>query len=132
MGAEEGMRLRVLVVDDDPTVRGVLTTLLGFEGVDVTTAEDGPTAIAAAERLRPDVVLLDVNLPGQDGFAVCRELKLRAAGERIVMVTGRAEHEDELAGFAAGADAFLRKPFSPLELIETVRTSVNGKGRLLG
>jgi DNA-binding response OmpR family regulator len=126
------MRLRVLVVDDDPTVRGVLTTLLGFEGVDVTTADDGPSGLAMAERLRPDVILLDVNLPGKDGFAVCRELKLRYAGERVVMITGRAAHEDELAGLAAGADAFLRKPFSPLELIETVRTSVNGKGRLLG
>ncbi|MGH2686441.1 MAG: response regulator transcription factor [Actinomycetota bacterium] len=126
------MRLRVLVVDDDPTVRGVLTTLLGFEGVDVTTAEDGPSALSIAERLHPDVVLLDVNLPGKDGFAVCRELKLRDGGERVVMITGRAAQEDELVGLAAGADAFLRKPFSPLELIETVRTSVNGKGRLLG
>ncbi|MDQ4005066.1 MAG: response regulator, partial [Actinomycetota bacterium] len=75
---------------------------------------------------------LDVNLPGKDGFAVCRELKLRDGGEPVVMITGRAAHEDELMGLAAGADAFLRKPFSPLELIETVRTSVNGKGRLLG
>ena len=126
------MRLRVLVVDDDPTVRGVLTTLLGFEGVDVTTADDGPSALAMAQHLRPDVILLDVNLPGKDGFAVCRELKLRDAAERVVMITGRAAKEDELEGLAAGADAFLRKPFSPLELIETVRTSVNGKGRLLG
>ena len=126
------MRLRVLVVDDDPTVRNVLSTLLGFEGVDVSMAEDGVAALAMAERLRPDVVLLDVNLPGKDGFEVCRELKARAAGERVVMITGRAAREDELAGLAAGADAFLRKPFSPLELIETVRTSVNGKGSLLG
>ena len=126
------MRLRVLVVDDDPTVRNVLSTLLGFEGVDVSMAEDGVSALAMAQRLRPDVVLLDVNLPGKDGYAVCRELKDRAAGERVVMITGRAAREDELAGLAAGADAFLRKPFSPLELIETVRTSVNGKGRLIG
>ena len=131
MGADE-MRLKVLVVDDDPTVRGVLTTLLGFDGVEISTADDGPSALAMAQRLRPDIVLLDVNLPGMDGFDVCRELKDRATGERIVMLTGRSTSDDKLRGVAAGADAFLTKPFSPLELIETVRANLNGKGRVLG
>jgi DNA-binding response OmpR family regulator len=126
------MRLRVLVVDDDPTVRNVLSTLLEFEGVDIATAEDGPSALAIAQRQEPDVVLLDVNLPGLDGFDVCRRLKERSAEQRVVMVTGRATQEDQVRGAAAGANAFLTKPFSPLELIEVVRSNLNGKGSLLG
>lgn len=126
------MRLKVLVVDDDPTVRSVLSTLLEFEGVDIATADDGPSALATAETHQPDVVLLDVNLPGLDGFDVCRRLKERSAEQRVVMVTGRTTQEDQLRGATAGADAFLAKPFSPLELIEVVRTNLNGKGSLLG
>ncbi len=126
------MRLSVLVVDDDPTVRGVLTTLLGFDGVDVATANDGPSALTMAARLQPDVVLLDAKLPGMDGYEVCRALKERSGRERVVMVTGDGERDAELAGLAAGADAFLRKPFSGLELLDVVRASVNGKGGLLG
>ena len=126
------MKLKVLVVDDDPTVRSVLTALLDFDGVQIATAEDGPSALDTAQDLRPDVILLDVNLPGMDGFDVCRELKDRAAGERIVMLSGRTAPDDQLRGVAAGADAFLTKPFSPLELIETVRANLNGKGSVLG
>jgi DNA-binding response OmpR family regulator len=127
-----GKRLSVLVVDDDPTIRGVLSTLLGFEEVDIATANDGPAALDAADRVDPDVVLLDLNLPGMSGLEVCRALKERTGDRRVVMVTGQATRQDELAGLAAGADAFLRKPFSPLHLLEVVRGSLNGKGSLLG
>jgi DNA-binding response OmpR family regulator len=126
------MRLRILVVDDDPTVRHVLSTLLEFEGVDITTADDGPSALVAARHQQPDVVLLDVNLPGIDGFDVCRRLKEDSHEQRVVMVTGRGTREDQVRGASAGADAFLTKPFSPLELIEVVRSNLNGKGSLLG
>ena len=126
------MRLSVLVVDDDPTVRAVLTALLGFDGVDIATATDGPSAVAMAEDEPPDVVLLDVNLPGMDGFEVCRRLKERAPEKPVVMLTARSSVDDERTGSAVGANAFLRKPFSPLELLDAVRVHLNGKGELLG
>jgi DNA-binding response OmpR family regulator len=123
------MKLKVLVVEDDATVRDVLTTLLGFEGFDVRTASDGPTGLELAESMKPDIVLLDVVLPELDGLEVCRLLRKRAPNTRVVMLTGRSSAEDELHGVAAGADAYLRKPFSPLELLETM--GVGSDGRVL-
>jgi two-component system OmpR family response regulator len=121
------MKLKVLVVDDDATVRDVLTTLLGFEGFEVRTASDGPTGLELAESMKPDIVLLDVVLPELDGLEVCRLLRKRAPSTRVVMLTGRSTAEDELHGVAAGADAYLRKPFSPLELLETMGVGKDGR-----
>lgn len=112
--------LKVLVVEDDKTTRDVLSTLLGFEGCEVAAAPDGESALAVAEVMRPDVVLLDVMMPGMSGFAVCRALKDGDRIPRVVMVTAKTSPDDEEAGFAAGADAYLRKPFSPLEVLEAV------------
>ena len=119
-------KLKVLVVEDDPTVRDVLTTLLGFDGFDVATAADGSTALQMAETIQPDIVLLDVGLPRIDGLEVCRSLRKRSNEVRVVMVTGRGTAEDELDGVSAGADAYLRKPFSPLELLEALGVGHNG------
>jgi DNA-binding response OmpR family regulator len=119
--------LKVLVVEDDPTVREVLTTLLGFEGCDVEVAEDGETGLAAAMRMRPDVVLLDIMMPGLDGYAVCRTLKSEADPPKVVMVTAKTSKEDEDQGKDAGADAYLRKPFSPIELLRVVGVHQDGK-----
>lgn len=120
------MKLKVLVVEDDATVRDVLTTLLGFDGFEVKAASDGSEGLELAETMQPDVILLDVELPGVDGLEVCRMIRKRAPATKVVMVTGRATAEDELHGVAAGADAYLRKPFSPLELLEAL--GVGGKG----
>ena len=114
------MTRRVLVVDDDPTVRDVLSTLLSFDGLDVVTASDGRSALDIAKDVHPDVVILDVGMPAMDGLEVCRRLKEQQPHSRVVMVTGKAADTDEIAGVNAGADAYLRKPFSPLALLDVV------------
>jgi len=121
------MKRKVLVVEDDATVRDVLTTLLGFEDFQVRTASDGPTGLALADSMKPDIVLLDVGLPELDGLEVCRMLRKRSPNTRVVMLTGRSTAEDELHGVAAGADAYLRKPFSPLELLEAMGVGKDGR-----
>ena len=117
------MTRRILVVDDDPTVRQVVATLLSFDGLEVVTASDGRAALEIAEEVEPDVVVLDVGLPNVDGFEVCRRLKEKAPHRRVVMVTGMSAERDEAAGVAAGADAYLRKPFSPIALLDVVEGS---------
>jgi DNA-binding response OmpR family regulator len=121
------MKRKVLVVEDDATVRDVLTTLLGFEDFAIMTASDGPTGLELAESMKPDIVLLDVGLPELDGLEVCRLLRKRSPNTRVVMLTGRSTAEDELHGVAAGADAYLRKPFSPLELLDAMGVGKDGR-----
>jgi DNA-binding response OmpR family regulator len=113
-------KLKILVVEDHPTVREVLRTLLGMEDYEVAVAPNGEAGLALADILRPDVVILDVMMPGLNGYEVCRAIKARAESTRIVMVTARSSEEDERAGREAGADAYLRKPFSPLDILEAV------------
>jgi CheY-like chemotaxis protein len=120
--------LKVLVVDDDPTIRDVLRAMLGFEGCQVVDAPDGESALVMSTAVRPDVVLLDVSMPGMDGLEVCRQLKARPDPPRVVMLTARDLPEDERLGFAAGADAYLRKPFSPLEVLELVGVEIDKDG----
>jgi DNA-binding response OmpR family regulator len=117
--------MRVLIVDDDAAIRELLATLLGFEGWDIDVAPDGDAALETATAVRPDVVLVDVTMPGLSGYEVCRRLKAIDPAPRVIMVTGRSTQGDELNGVAAGADGYLTKPFSPLELLEIVQ----GNGR---
>ena len=113
----------LLVVDDDPFIRRLVTTTLeDVSRFRLLEAHDGDQALALADRHRPQVVLLDVNIPGIDGIEVCRALRAnpRTSGATIVMLT--AAHGDlvEAQAEAAGADLFLTKPFSPLELLRLV------------
>jgi DNA-binding response OmpR family regulator len=119
--------LKVLVVEDDPTVQEVLTTLLGFEGCEVEVAPDGEAGLAAAARMQPDVVLLDIMMPGMDGYAVCRALKADPDPPKVVMVTAKTSAADERKGIDVGADAYLRKPFSPIELLRAVGVGADGR-----
>jgi len=112
--------IRVLIVEDDPAIRELLATLLRFEGWEISLAEDGRAALEAAARTTPDVVLVDVLMPGLSGHELCRLLKDGPDPPRVVMVSGLSDPGDERDGRAAGADAYLRKPFSPLELLEAV------------
>lgn len=121
------MTLKVLVVEDDPTVQEVLTTLLGFEGCEVEVAADGRAGLEAAARLRPDVVLLDIMMPGVDGYDVCRTLKSEPDPPKVVIVTAKTSAEHERKGISMGADAYLRKPFSPLELLRVVGVAPDGR-----
>jgi two-component system OmpR family response regulator len=118
--------LKVLVVDDDPTVRDVLRIMLGFEGCQVVDAPDGESALVMFAAIRPDVVILDVAMPGMDGVEVCRQLKTRPHPPRVVMLTARVHPEDERRALDAGADAYIRKPFSPLEVLELVGVPMDG------
>ncbi len=112
---------RVLVVDDDAPVRRMLERTLAAEGLDVVVAADGGRALAAAERDPPDLVVLDVTMPGMDGLAVCRRLRTNGLAAPILLLTARDAVADRVAGLDAGADDYLVKPFAPAELLARLR-----------
>jgi DNA-binding response OmpR family regulator len=109
-----------LVVDDEPSLVTVVAGYLAREGYDVETAADGEAALATARRSRPDVVVLDLMLPGIDGVEVCRRLRT-FTDAYVIMLTARAEEVDKLIGLSVGADDYLTKPFSPRELVARVK-----------
>ncbi|MFE9286059.1 MULTISPECIES: response regulator transcription factor [Streptomyces] len=112
---------RVLVVDDDPTVAEVVAGYLERAGHVVDRAGDGPTALELAGAHRPDLVVLDLMLPGMDGLEVCR--RLRGAGPvPVVMLTARGDEDDRILGLEVGADDYVTKPFSPRELVLRVES----------
>ncbi len=106
----------MLVVDDDPTVAEVVVAYLQREGFDVAHVGDGVRALESAARVRPDLVVLDLMLPGLDGLEVCRRLRSAEPDLPVVMLTARGEEEDRIAGLEVGADDYVVKPFSPREL----------------
>jgi DNA-binding response OmpR family regulator len=111
----------VLVVDDEPIVRDVVVRYLKREGYDTLEAGDGDAARELIERGSPNLVVLDVMLPGTDGFALCRWI--RARGDLpVIMLTARGEEADRIVGLELGADDYVTKPFSPRELAVRVRT----------
>ncbi len=110
-----GVTGRVLVVDDDLTVRDVVRRYLERDGHTVTVVGDGETALRLAARAEPDLVVLDLMLPGVDGLEVCRRLREHSAVP-VVMLTALAEEPDRIAGLQLGADDYVTKPFSPAEL----------------
>ena len=110
-------RPRVLVADDDASLRRMLARTLEAEGFEVALAADGGDALARAERIAPDVIVLDVAMPGVDGLAACRRLRAKGLGTPILMLTARDAVTDRVAGLQAGADDYLVKPFAVAELI---------------
>ena len=111
----------VLVVDDEPIVRGVVVKYLRREGYRTLEAGDGDAALAIVEHERPDLVVLDLMLPGIDGLAVCRRIRARSELP-VIMLTARAEEADRIVGLELGADDYVTKPFSPRELAARVKT----------
>jgi len=111
---------RALVVDDEPSLTRVVAGYLEHEGFVVTTAPDGEQALAAARRDPPDVVVLDVMMPGIDGIEVCRQLRT-FSDAYVIMLTARTEEVDTLIGLSVGADDYMTKPFSPRELTARIR-----------
>ncbi len=113
-------RPHALVVDDEPPLVRLVSAYLEREGFAVSTAADGEEAIRLAEERRPDVVVLDLMLPGIDGIEVCR--RIRAFSDAyIVMLSARAEEMDKIVGLSTGADDYVTKPFSPGELVARIR-----------
>lgn len=102
---------RILVVEDEPTIAESVAVRLRAEGFTVDLAHDGPTAVSSAERLDPDLIVLDVMLPGFDGLEVCRRVQARRPVP-VLMLTARADETDMLVGLGVGADDYLTKPFS--------------------
>lgn len=115
---------RILVVDDDPTITKLVSLLLIQSGYLVSVAETGEQALTLARRLSPDLAILDVMLPGMDGYALCRKLRENPPTKLmpILMLTAQAETRDKLAGFNAGADDYLTKPFESPELLYRVKS----------
>src|SRR6266702_5953197 len=110
----------ILVVDDEPRIVQIVRDYLQHGGFAVLVASDGPTALRTARTGRPDLVVLDLSLPGQDGLDVARALR-RDGDVPIIMLTARSEESDKLVGLELGADDYLTKPFSPKELVARVR-----------
>jgi DNA-binding response OmpR family regulator len=112
--------LRVLVVDDEPMVREVLSRYLSRDGFDVATAADGDEALVRLGEAEPDLVLLDLMLPRIDGYEVFRRLRERAPTP-VIMLTARGQETDRIVGLESGADDYIAKPFSPREVAARVR-----------
>ena len=129
---------RVLVVDDEPIVRDVLSRYLSREGFEVETAADGQAALEVFEATRPELIVLDLMLPGIDGLEVLRRIRSRN-GAAVIMLTARGEETDRVVGLELGADDYVAKPFSPREVVARVRavlrrtrdTPVPGAGEIL-
>ncbi|MDR7416422.1 MAG: response regulator transcription factor [Armatimonadota bacterium] len=119
--------VRVLVVDDDETILDLLRSYLSREGFEVQVARDGEEALRIARASGPDVVVLDVLLPGLDGLEVLRRLR-REAGPYVILLTAKTEEADRVVGLELGADDYVTKPFSPRELVARIR-AVLRRGR---
>jgi DNA-binding response OmpR family regulator len=118
---------RVLVVDDEERIRSLVGTYLRAEGFEVDEAATGEDALVKLRHRQPDLVILDVRLPGRDGFEVLRELR-RDSEVYVIMLTARTEEADKLVGLTVGADDYITKPFSPRELVARVK-AVLRRGR---
>ncbi|MCD7098961.1 response regulator transcription factor [Stenotrophomonas sp. MMGLT7] len=111
---------RLLVVDDDVDIRTLLAEQLGRAGYQVGTASDGAQMRQVLEREHVDLIVLDLNLPGEDGLTLCRDLRARSATP-VIMLTARSEPIDRVLGLEMGADDYLPKPFEPRELLARIR-----------
>ena len=114
------MPSRIVVVEDEATIADAVAARLRTEGFEVEVAHDGPSGVELVERVRPDLVVLDVMLPGLDGLEVCRRIQ-RTRAVPVVMLTARGEETDVLVGLGVGADDYVTKPFSPRELVARIR-----------
>jgi two-component system, OmpR family, alkaline phosphatase synthesis response regulator PhoP len=127
MQSSPHIRTKILVVDDDENLRRLVAAYLESEGYEVTQAVDGPSALAAVETAEPQLVVLDLMLPGASGLDVARRIRATRATP-VLMLTARGSEDDMLQGFEAGADDYLVKPFSPKVLVARVRAVLRRSG----
>ncbi len=125
MAASEG---RVLVVDDEPIVREILERYLRRGGFEVAAATDGQGALDAFDAQRPDLIVLDLMLPGIDGLEVFRRIRTRRGRTAVIMLTARGEETDRVVGLELGADDYVAKPFSPREIVARARAVLRRTG----
>lgn len=107
--------VKILVVDDDPAIRNLIHRFLSQQGYQVESGHDGQTGLELFEQLNPDLVVLDVNLPDTTGYKLCQEMQ-RRTGVFVLMLTARTDEADKMKGFAEGADDYITKPFSLVEI----------------
>ena len=112
--------IKVLVVDDEPNIRDLLTTSLRFNGYSVYAVGNGNDAVLAAEKGKPDIILLDVMLPDQSGFAVTKKLRAMGIDVPVLFLTARDETEDKVTGLTVGGDDYMTKPFSLDEIMARI------------
>jgi two-component system, OmpR family, alkaline phosphatase synthesis response regulator PhoP len=118
---------RILVIDDEPSIVNLVTAYLKPEGYEVHTAADGPAGLKAAQAFKPDLLILDVMLPGMDGFELLSRLR-RESNAYVILLTAKTEETDKLVGLGLGADDYLTKPFSPRELAARVKAALRRVG----
>jgi DNA-binding response OmpR family regulator len=114
----------ILAVDDEPNILMSIEFILDMEGYEVHTARDGDDALDVAERVRPDLILLDINMPRKDGYEVCRILRMseNMSGTKVIMLTAKGQTLERKKGLEVGADEYVTKPFSADELLSAIRT----------
>lgn len=120
---------RILVIDDEDNLRSMLVAALRYEGFDVSHAPDGASGLKAVKETRPDLIVLDVMMPGMDGFAMCK--RLRDAGDRtpVIFLTARDAAQDKVQGLSLGGDDYLSKPFALEELVARVEAVLRRTGQ---
>ena len=114
---------KILVIDDEPSIVNLLQAYLKPEGYEVYTAMDGPSGLKAARAFKPDLVILDVMLPGMDGLELLSRLR-RESDVYVILLTARTEETDKIVGLSVGADDYVTKPFSPRELTARVKAAI--------
>ncbi|GAB4534905.1 MAG: response regulator transcription factor [Anaerolineales bacterium] len=117
------MTATILVVDDEPSILKLVTSYLEKEGYRVYTAADGRAALKAAHAYKPDLIVLDIMLPGMDGIEVLTHLR-RESDVYVIMLTAKTEETDKIIGLSVGADDYVTKPFSPRELVARVKAAL--------
>ncbi|MFA5837194.1 MAG: response regulator transcription factor [Bellilinea sp.] len=114
---------KILVIDDEPSIQSVVAAYLKVEGYDYQTAADGRSGLSLARTFKPDIIVLDVMLPGMDGIELLANLR-RESNVYVIMLTARTEETDKIVGLSVGADDYLTKPFSPRELIARIKAAL--------
>ena len=114
---------KILVVDDEQSIVDLVTAYLRQEGFEVYTAMDGPSGLKAVRTLKPDLVVLDVMLPGMEGIEILTRLR-RESSVYVILLTARSEETDKIVGLSVGADDYLTKPFSPRELVARIKAAL--------
>jgi two-component system alkaline phosphatase synthesis response regulator PhoP len=117
------LKAKILVIDDEPSILNLVTAYLRSEGFDYHTAIDGPSGLKAARVFHPDLIVLDIMLPGMDGIELLNQLR-RESNVYVIMLTARTEETDKIVGLSIGADDYMTKPFSPRELMARIKAAL--------
>jgi two-component system alkaline phosphatase synthesis response regulator PhoP len=114
---------KVLVIDDEENILNLVTSYLKKEGYKIATAKDGPSGLEAARTFKPDIIVLDIMLPGMDGIELLSQLR-RESNVYVIMLTAKTEETDKIVGLSVGADDYVTKPFSPRELTARIKAAL--------